>query len=84
MLHKTGNDGKRVSDVEESTESPDVFFIGGLVVERPKGNDRNPEDSADRCRKLCAESRKNQRLCSMKVSVEYRGQLSSDESLRTR
>ena len=49
VVHTTGDDSKRVSDVEESTESPDaLLFIGGLVAERPKGNDRNPEDSPDR------------------------------------
>ena len=48
-MHTTGDDGKRVSDVEESTEFPDaLLFIGGLVAERPKGNDRNPEGSPDR------------------------------------
>ena len=52
-MHTTGEDGKRVSDVEESTESPDVLlFIGGLVAERPKGNDRNPENGADRLSKV--------------------------------
>ena len=49
------------------------LFIGSLVAERPRGDDRKSEDSAIVCRKLCAESRKNHKLCSMEVSEEYAG-----------
>ena len=49
------------------------LFLGSLVAERPRGDDRKSEDSAIVCRKLCAESRKNHKLCSMEVSEEYAG-----------
>lgn len=70
----TGGNGKRDSDVEESRESPNaVPFIRRLMAERPKGDDRKQRIAQIVCRELCAEIRKNQRMCSMEVSEKYAG-----------